>query len=347
MRPRTFLVALLALTLCAPAAAQERRKPRVTDPEEATGDEVAPSSPSSAKKKRKHATSMEDDGGGSSSSEDAPPPKKKSNFGDDEAAPAKKSAPAEDEEVPPPPARKVKPSDEGEGEGGDEDAPRASRRRSSDDEGSSDDEDGGSRSRRKTTTAEEDLSEEVEAAEAERLAADDEPGNGIAAELTLGGLWLSGSTGAASSHFMAGLIVSYQLGRAAFDPETEFLHENLLLELSYQASATGTSVGTEQVRVNSGVHYLTLDVLFGYPLPPVLFYAKIGPSLVVMPVTYDVQGAATSFTGVKAGLVYGLGVRSNWYFHRFAGFAWRVEFVGYRRGYLDDLMLTVGVGVCF
>ncbi|HEY3445930.1 MAG TPA: hypothetical protein VGK67_06165 [Myxococcales bacterium] len=333
MHPRTFLVALLALTLAAPAAAvagEERRKPRLTDPEETSGDEVAPAT--APKKKRKHSTAVEDESAPRPSEESPPPPAKKaSNFGDEEETPSSSAA----KKASPPPD---------EGVGGDEEKPRTSRRSRSADEESPDGDDNGARKKR-SRTAEEEL--EPEAGEEERLAADDEPGNGIAAEFAFGGLWMSGSTGSATSHFMSGLIISYQIGRAAFAPESEFLHENLILELGYQASATGTSVGTEQVRVNSASHYLTLDILFGYPLPPVLIYAKIGPALMIMPVTYDVQGAATSFTGVKAGLVYGVGIRSNWYFHRFAGFAWRVELVGYRRGYLDDLMLTVGAGVCF
>ncbi len=335
---RPCLVALLALALALPSAsgaAEERRRPRVTDPEEATGDEVLPPSPS--KKKRKHATSLDDDGDPAQpAEEDSPPPtpqKKPSHFGDDDeeagsspsstSSSRSRSSPDYGEESPPD-SRRSRPSDD------------------YDDEESLRDDDG---RRRRVRTAEEEL--EPEAGEEERLADDDEPGNGIAAELAFGGLWMSGATGSASSHFMAGLIVSYHIGRAAFAPESEFLHENLILELAWQTSATGTSVGTDEVRVNSGSHYLTLDVLFGFPVPPVLFYAKLGPALAIMPVTYDVQGAATSFTGVKGGLVYGLGIRSNWYFHRFAGFAWRVELAGYRRGYLDDLMLTAGAGVCF
>ncbi|MGC4113642.1 MAG: hypothetical protein QM765_03055 [Myxococcales bacterium] len=347
MRLQSFLIALLALTLAAPAtgfAAEERRKPRLTSPEEPTGDEVAPSSPTSSKKKRKHATAVEDD---SKPAEDSPPPppKKKSNFGDDDES-ASSSSSSSSSSSPAPASKKVS-SDEGGGGGEEEPAPRASRRRSSDGEGDEEslrDDDSGRR-KKTTRTAEEELEPEV--GEEEQLAGNDEPGNGIAAEFAFGGLWMSGATGGATEHFMSGLLISYQIGRAAFAPEFEFMHENLILELGYQASATNTSKGSEAVRVNSATHYLTLDVLFGYPLPPVLFYAKIGPALMIMPVTYDVQGGTTSFTGVKGGLVYGVGVRSNWYFHRFAGFAWRVELVGIRRGYLDDLMFTVGAGVCF
>jgi hypothetical protein len=236
----------------------------VTDPEEATGDEVLPPSPS--KKKRKHATSLDDDGDPAQpAEEDSPPPtpqKKPSHFGDDDeeagsspsstSSSRSRSSPDYGEESPPD-SRRSRPSDD------------------YDDEESLRDDDG---RRRRVRTAEEEL--EPEAGEEERLADDDEPGNGIAAELAFGGLWMSGATGSASSHFMAGLIVSYHIGRAAFAPESEFLHENLILELAWQTSATGTSVGTDEVRVNSGSHYLTLDVLFGFPVPPVLFYAKLG-----------------------------------------------------------------------
>jgi hypothetical protein len=88
-------------------------------------------------------------------------------------------------------------------------------------------------------------------------------------------------------------------------------------------------------------------MLFGYPLEPVFIYGKIGPAMTVTPVTYDVQGSMTSFSGVKGGVVYGVGVRTNLYVTDQIGVAAKLELVRFRRGYLDDTQLVMGLGAAF
>ena len=310
MHLERLVPALLALALAVPAQAQdaERRAPRITDPQ-AAEEELPRPLPT---KKRKHASKLEEDGEAPteeapSYSEQAPEPKKRkaSSFGDDEA-----------------PVRR-----------------RSSRGGSAVEDSDLRDDD----ERRVPRTAEEELANSDQ--EDEVLAGVDEPGNGLAVELAGGPIFLSGATGSSTTHFFAGFIASYQLGRALFTPKWELLRQSFFLELSYLGA--NAAWGTEEVRVNAWNHFLTLDILFGWPLEPVLFYAKVGPALMVMPVSYDVQGSATSFTGVKGGLVYGAGIRTNLYLGEAAGFAARLELTRFRRGYLDDTLLTVGLGACF
>jgi hypothetical protein len=307
------LVAALAMPSPASGASKKSTPPPADDSE--SSDDGAPK-----KKKRKHATSLDDDTPQPSdddSGKAAPPPRKGSS-----------SSTSDDDSRPPSKAKKA--SDEG-------DSPRekAGRDDSADlrDEGE----------HKKTKTAEEDL--EAPGEKDEALAGEDEPGHSIAAELVFGPIFLSNPVKGVTTRGTMGLAVTYGLGRAIFSPEWEFLHNNLFLELSYLA--TKQTVGTSSVQVGAWTHYLSFEVLFGYPFTPVLLYAKIGPALMIMPVSYDVQGQVSGVTGVKAGLVYGIGGRTNIYIGDHVGFAARIEVIRYRRGYLDDTLLIFGVGIAF
>jgi len=269
----------------------------------------------------------------SSSGDDLPPPRKDrtTTTGEDDGGGS----------APPPPKRsssdapKKKPVD-------DEDAP-TERRGGKDDAAELRDEADHGAVKRSGRTAEEELSEAVE--EDESLAAADEPGHAVAAELMLGAYFLHSPLPGVETRFTMGLNVSWGAGRYLFSPEWEFFHNNLFLEVSYLA--TKASVGTESVQVTSWYHTLSLAILFGYPLDPLLFYAKVGPSMTITPITYDVQGSLTSFSGLKGGVVYGVGVRTNYYVNDNIGIAGRIEIVRFRRGYLDDTMLAFGVGAAF
>lgn len=344
MRLRSLLTLLCLAAFAlpeAPASAQTvpRHRPRVTDPGETPSDDPnATSAPAPRKKKRKHATAIDDENAPPPAADEPVPAKKKRSAPPAEEGPTGSDASGGGDAPPPKKTKSVSTAAE------DEESPRSTRARDTGDDGSDLRDESEHRTTRRVRTAEEELAPEVE--KEEDLSREDEWGFGLGAEGALGATFLQNPVSGMLTGLTGGVYLTYGLGRALFAAEDEFLHNNLLLELSYLG--TGTKVGTAQgVQVGAGTHYLSLGVLFGYPVPPVLFYAKFGPSMIVMPVDYDVQGSVTSFSGIKPGFVYGAGVRLGWYFSRHVGLAARVELLGLRRGYVNDLQLMGGLGLCF
>lgn len=190
----------------------------------------------------------------------------------------------------------------------------------------------------------------LEPEETGRMAWEDEKGLGLGVELMLGLALVDQGTGGSSACFGFGLDVDWKLGHL-FAPENELLYRGLLVEFSYLHASD--SAGTNWVQVNGSYHNLAAAILFGYPFTHVLVYGKLGPGLFIMPVEYDVKstydGASdlTSFTGVKGGIVYGVGARADLMLGETLGLASRLEIIRYRRGYLDDTMFLAGVGAVF
>jgi hypothetical protein len=181
-----------------------------------------------------------------------------------------------------------------------------------------------------------------ETSEGDEPAWEDERGHGLSVEFVAGILHLDG--GAPSTTLFAwGLSADWQLGRLF--ARGSFLHENLFLELSWLHA--GSSYGTDEVKVAQSQNHFAAAMLLGYTLASAFFYGKVGPSIFVMPVTYDVQASTTDYMGIEAGLQYGVGVRSSLYFSDALGVALRLELNGYRRGYLNDFFFCAGVGVAF
>lgn len=377
MRLRTLSLTLLLAALAPEAAlaAQSevpRHRPRVTD--EAEGEDDYGTS-TSKKKKRKHATQLDEEPAvyeppassrkrswtddseerpaapapaPSPDDADLPPPRKaRTTTAEDESyesAPPKRTpraAPVETRSATRPPAR-------GDDAGSDEEV-RGSRGRDRDDDSELRSEsDRRPRGKSSSRTVEEEIGE-YEEFEDETLSRLDEPGIGMSAELILGPAFLHSPLPGMSTKFGFGINLSLQLGRYLFAPEWDFLHRNFILELGWLMAGANTDAGTDEVRVGSGggVNTLSLAVLFGYPLSDFLIYAKIGPLLSIMSVKYDVQGELSTFTGVKGGLVYGGGARASIYTNDALGIAARIEVLGSRRGYVNDVMLAFGVGVAF
>ncbi len=358
---RTFLhFALgLALTMAAvPARGEDRdlprHRPRVTDPSEFE-DEDFGRSPQS----RKHARSIEDDaeeeswrsdsetpadrGGESRASERSwepsgaeEPPRRARD--DDPFA----SEPASGEEAPPSP--EPPPAEAGSSRGDeldlrDDGASGARSKQRFDDDSEWRDDD----SLRHVRTAEEELRSDGD--RPRRLSGLDEPGYGLAAEVTLGGLLLDDAADGFRGRFAFGLNFAWQAGRL-FAPENKLVHKGLFVEASY-LHPLASQAGTDAVRVESGQHNLALAVLFGLPFKLAHLYAKAGPAMFIQPVSYDVQGTLTGWTGVKGGVLYGIGARKVHYFNRELGIAARVEITGFRRHYLNDLLLSAGCGLAF
>jgi hypothetical protein len=266
----------------------------------------------------------------------------------DEAVPARSRSRASDysEEALPadsaerPRSRRSDVDDEGRSSGrsyDDEDAPR--RRSSSDDE-----EDWNSRPK-PPRTAEEELRAE-QSGDDRRLSRLDEPGTGLAAELYLGAIFLDDAIDGFRSDFAWGLGLTWQLGHLLFAPENDFLHNGIALEAGY-LHPLASNVGTEEVRVEAGYHDLWLAALVGYPFKHLHVYGKIGPAMCIQPVSYDVQGQLTSWTATKGGLIYGIGTRTTVYLDNNIGIAARIELSRIRRGYMDDTLVSGGIGLAF
>jgi len=332
------LCCLLAAALCAPEAyAQDvpRHKPRVTDPSSSTTSSDDSSSTTTTtpknKKKRKHATSLDDDSS-STADDDTPPPKSRAVTDDD--APPPKKRPASDDDGGSAPAKK---------HAADDDAATDRHGVRGDDSSELRDEADHGKPHKRARTAEEELAEPAK--DEESLAKVDEPGHGLSFEVLVGPMFLHDSAAGVTTRFSFGLDFTWQFGRLIFSPEWEFLHNNFALDVSWFYSSQ--AAGTQEVAVGAQYHFLSLAFMFGFPVSSFFFYGKIGPALTVMPVSYSVDGVQTSFSGVKGGLIYGGGAHMNLYLGDYVGVAASLEVLRFRRQYLDDTLLTLGVGLSF
>lgn len=171
---------------------------------------------------------------------------------------------------------------------------------------------------------------------------------GLTAELALGGLFRQGSLGALEPKFGLGLSVAWNLGRMIFDPDLRFLHRGLWIELAWlHPFGAGGEEGTEMTRVTQSQNNLSLSVMLGYPLWRLLLYGKLGPALYIGGLNYDVDGSKGHWSVVRGGLVYGVGVHSMFFFNDAIGLSGRVELIGHRRHYYNDLQLSVSLGAAF
>ncbi len=268
--------------------------------------------------KRSHAKAIDED----SESEEAPPARS----AEEDDAPRRKSRPADDED----------------------EAPR--RRAAEDDEESPGPAPAKARHHR---TAEEEMGEESRDSAEERLSGLDEPGQGMASGVVTGLMFLDGPTGSVTT-FAMGIDFLANVGRHFFPPEDEFLHNGLYAEFSYlytwfsDGTTGGGGVPTNgQVKVRSSLHDLSLAALVGYPLPHVFLYGKLGPVLFFEPVSMSVEGTDTSFTGVKGGLVYGVGARTEFFLTDQVGANLGFELSRFRRSYLNDTMAIFHLDIAF
>lgn len=171
---------------------------------------------------------------------------------------------------------------------------------------------------------------------------------GLTAELTLGGLFRQGSLGSLESKFGLGLSVSWNLGRMLFDPELKILHRGLWIELAWlhPFSASGEE-GTEMTRVTQSQNNFTLSAIFGYPLWRLLLYGKLGPALYIGGLNYDIDGSTGHWTLLRGGIVYGIGAHTMFFLNDTIGLSGRIELLGHRRHYYNDLQFTVSLGAAF
>ena len=171
---------------------------------------------------------------------------------------------------------------------------------------------------------------------------------GLTAELTLGSLFRQSSFGSLDPKFGFGLAVSWNMGRMLFDPDLWLLHKGLWLELSWlMPFGIVDEEGTETTRVTQSQHNLSLSLMFGCPLWRLLVYGKVGPSLYVGGLTYDVDGSQGNWSVLRGGVVYGVGVHTMFFVTEAFGLSARIELLGHRRHYYNDLQLSLNLGAAF
>ena len=171
---------------------------------------------------------------------------------------------------------------------------------------------------------------------------------GLTAELTLGSLFRQSSFGSLDPKFGLGLAVSWNMGRMLFDPDLWLLHKGLWLELSWlMPFGIVDEEGTETTRVTQSQHNLSLSLMFGCPLWRLLVYGKVGPSLYVGGLTYDVDGSQGNWSVLRGGVVYGVGVHTMFFVTEAFGLSARIELLGHRRHYYNDLQFSLNLGAAF
>ena len=180
----------------------------------------------------------------------------------------------------------------------------------------------------------------------------DERHIGLTAELTLGGYFRQSSMGDLDGKFGFGLAASWNLGRMFFEHDSDsffsFLNRGLWIQLSWlhPFDASGQT-GTDAVQVSQSQHNLSLTAMVGYPLWRLFVYGKLGPSLYVGSLEYDVMGSKASWSVVRGGITYGVGVHTMFFVCDVVALSARLELLGQKRSYYNDLQLTLNLGVGF
>lgn len=176
----------------------------------------------------------------------------------------------------------------------------------------------------------------------------DDPYFGIAAEARGGLLLLESSRGAgAEPRFGLGVRATWEAGRAF---ENEAIRDILFLDLAWAYTSSGE--GTTQVRTTNDYHYLTLAPAVGLLLSealPLCAYLQAGAGLAVQATTLRSSGIATPISGTRPLFQYGAGLRLTPALGNPGSvrLSTRLELTRFRRGYMDDTLLALGVGVAF
>lgn len=180
------------------------------------------------------------------------------------------------------------------------------------------------------------------------LAGLDDPNVGWGFEATGGLMLIEASRGSlVEARFAAGARVVWEFGRLFFP---EALRDGLFADLSW--SFTGLRDGTLAVFNDTNYHYLTLAPAFGIPIAgkDFLVYGQLGGGLAIQHSTihFD-QDRATSITGLKPVLQYGVGFRGRPLVSPdgLLRIAFRLELTRFRRHYMDDTYVGLTAGAAF
>ncbi|ATB48944.1 hypothetical protein MYMAC_004577 [Corallococcus macrosporus DSM 14697] len=175
----------------------------------------------------------------------------------------------------------------------------------------------------------------------------DDPNLGVAMEFIAGALFLDSPRGRfAETRPGLGVRATWEYGRILDD---EALREALWADLRWTFG--GTSDGTDFIQANSNFHYFTIAPAYELKLgkSDFGFYAQAGGGIAYTASTLDIDTAQTKVSGIKPLIQYGVGFRGRPRLTSSGNFrlAFRLEALGYRRGYQNDFFLGGSLGTAF
>jgi hypothetical protein len=188
--------------------------------------------------------------------------------------------------------------------------------------------------------------EEIEG-EFEAMYGSDDPNKGFAGEVVFGAMLLDSSRGRFADPTAGfGLRFTWEAGRFL---DSERLQERLWADLRW--TMAGRSEGTELVIGSTSIHYFTVApafslVNFGAAKEYGIF-VQAGAGMAFQSSAITVGEDETGVKGVKPLLTGGVGFRGRPRLSDRVALTFRVEAIGFRRGYMNDLFLGVSAGTAF
>jgi hypothetical protein len=186
--------------------------------------------------------------------------------------------------------------------------------------------------------------EEEDDGDFERLSGMDDPNTGWAFEVIGGALLVDSSRGQLTETRGAlGFRATWEYGRIL---DSETLREALWADVRYMYGSL--SDGTELIATKTNLHYITLAPAYELKLgqSPFGFYAQAGGGVAYQATSLTVGDEVTPTSGIQPVLQYGVGFRGRPQPGRFA-VAFRLEAMGFRRGYMNDFFLGGSLGFAF
>lgn len=181
----------------------------------------------------------------------------------------------------------------------------------------------------------------------ERMSRLDDPNLGVATELTGGMLLLDSARGNGTDNRLAlGVRATWEFGRLF---ENETLKEALFADLRWLYGSL--SDGTQFITGDTRLHYFTLApaYLLRFGQSSIGFFVQAGGGVAFQNTNITVGEEETKVNGLKPVIQYGVGIRGRPSLNRSGNLhlTFRVEAMGLRRGYLNDIFLGGSAGIGF
>ncbi|GHG85650.1 hypothetical protein [Comamonas sp. JC664] len=173
----------------------------------------------------------------------------------------------------------------------------------------------------------------------------DDPNLGVAIEFISGALFLDSPRGRATEPRLGlGVRATWEYGRIL---DNEALREALWADLRYTFG--GTSDGTEFLRGSTNFHYFTIAPAYELKLgkSDFGFFGQVGAGVAYTASTITIDTLETKVSGTKPLFQYGVGFRGRPRITDNLRLSFRVEAMGFRRGYHNDFFLGGSVGTAF
>ncbi|NTX01544.1 hypothetical protein HUA74_20660 [Myxococcus sp. CA051A] len=189
--------------------------------------------------------------------------------------------------------------------------------------------------------------QEGEEGDFKELAGLDDPNLGVGVELLAGALLLESPRGRFADTVLGlGVRTTWEFGRT-FDLEP--FRENLWADLRWTYG--NSSDGTDFIRGSTSQHYFTIAPAYEFKFgkSDFGFFGQVGGGVAYQTTSITVDANETKVNGLKPLLQYGVGLRGRPRLSSSSNFrlSFRLEAMGYRRGYMNDFFLGGSVGATF